>query len=170
MLKEYLTKEFKIKDLRRLRYFLGIEAARLSKGIFIFQRKYILDVLAKTSPANCEGEVAEKETYQRLVGRLIYLSHTLLHIAYSVSIINQFMHDPHTSHLDVVYRILRCLKSAPGKGLLFPNNGHLKVKALINNGHLKVKALIDVDWVGSLDDRKSTSEIGGNLVSWRSKT
>jgi hypothetical protein len=154
MLKEYLTKEFKIKDLKRLRYFLGIEAARLSKGIFIFQRKYILDILAKTNPPNCEGEVAEKGTYQRLVGRLIYLSHTLLHIAYSVSIINQFMHDPHKSHLDVVYRILKCLKSAPGKGLLFPNNGHLKVKALI-----------DVDWVGSLDDRKSTSEIGGNLVS-----
>ena len=67
------------------------------------------------------------------------------------------MHDPHTSHLDVVYRILRCLKSTPGKGLFS------------NNGHLKVKALTDADWAGSPDDRKSTSEIDGNLVSWRSK-
>jgi hypothetical protein len=32
---KYLAKEFENKDLGRLRYFLGIEVARLSKGIFI---------------------------------------------------------------------------------------------------------------------------------------
>jgi hypothetical protein len=39
------------------------------------------------------------------------------------------MHDPHASHLDVVYRTLRYLKSAPGKGLLFSNNSYFKVEA-----------------------------------------
>lgn len=43
-LKVHLAKEFEIKNLERLRYFLGIEVAR-SEGIFISQRKYILDLL-----------------------------------------------------------------------------------------------------------------------------
>ena len=42
-----------------------------------------------------------------------------------------------------------------------------------NHGHLKVEGYTDADWVGCLDDRKSTSRyctlVGGNLVSWRSK-
>jgi hypothetical protein len=45
MLKKYLAKEFKIKDLGRLCFFLGIEVAWSSKGIFISQRKYIIDFL-----------------------------------------------------------------------------------------------------------------------------
>ena len=34
----------------------------------------------------------DKGRYQRLVGRLIYLSHTRPDIAYAVSVVNQFMH------------------------------------------------------------------------------
>lgn len=44
-LKKLLAKEFKIKDLGKLQYFLGIEVARSAKRIFISQRKYILDLL-----------------------------------------------------------------------------------------------------------------------------
>lgn len=44
-LKLFLGKEFEIKDLGSLHYFLGIEVARSKKGIFPFQRKYMLDLL-----------------------------------------------------------------------------------------------------------------------------
>ena len=47
-LKERLKAEFEIKDLGNLRYFLGIEVVRSKNGIFISQRKYTLDLLAKT--------------------------------------------------------------------------------------------------------------------------
>ena len=108
------------------------------------------------------GEMVYTERYQRLVGRLIYLSHTRLDIAYAVSLVSQFMHNPRTIHLDVVFRILRYLKSNPGKGLLFSNNGHLGIEAFA-----------DADWAGSPNNRRSTSGfcafVGGNLVTWRSK-
>jgi hypothetical protein len=38
-LKQHLSQEFEVKDLGHLRYFLGIEVSRGSKGIFLWQRK-----------------------------------------------------------------------------------------------------------------------------------
>ncbi|CAL2255838.1 unnamed protein product [Prunus armeniaca] len=103
-----------------------------------------------------------KERYQCLVGKLIYLGHTRPDIAYAVSVVSQFMHAPSEAHMDAVNRILRYLESSPGRGLMFARHGHLDVE-----GHT------DADWAGSVTDRRSTSGyftfVGGNLVSWRSK-
>ena len=43
-----------------------------------------------------------KERYQRLVDKLIYLSHTHPNIAYAISIVNYFMHSSSRYHMDVV--------------------------------------------------------------------
>jgi len=43
-----------MKDLGELKYFLGIEVLRSNKGIFISQRKYIMDLLAKTEMVDCK--------------------------------------------------------------------------------------------------------------------
>ena len=104
----------------------------------------------------------DKKRYQRLVGRLIYLSHTRPDIAYAVSVVSQFMHCPNEEHMDVVYRMLKYLKMTPGKGLLFEKKGELEVEGYT-----------DADWAGDKTDRRSTSGyftfVGGNLVTWRSK-
>jgi hypothetical protein len=108
------------------------------------------------------GDLVDKQRYQRLVGRLIYLCHTRHDITYAVSIVSRYMHDPMSRHLDAIYRILRYLKSCPGKGPWFKRNGHLDVEGYC-----------DADWASCLDDRRSTSGycvfVGRNLVSWRSK-
>ncbi|GAB2282201.1 hypothetical protein Dimus_039528 [Dionaea muscipula] len=123
-----------MKDLGQLKYFLGIEVARSPRGIVLFQRKYVLDLLAETGMLDCKPSItpievnhklglyanqvpADRERYQRLVGRLIYLSHTRPYIAYAVSVVSQFMQAPSRDHMDAVYHILRYLKGSPGKGL-----------------------------------------------------
>jgi hypothetical protein len=73
---------------------------------------------------NTENEKPLKDInqFQRLVGKLIYLTVTILDISYSISQISKFMHSPRTSHLDAIDRILRYLKSTPGMGIHFKNN------------------------------------------------
>ena len=179
-LRQRLVKEFEIKELGRLKYFLGIEVAHSTQGIFISQQKYVTDLLVETGKIGCKpistpmdpnhklGEAKEepavdKGMYQRLIGRLIYLVHTRPDIAYSVNVLSQFMHDPREPHLQAAHRVLHYLKGNPGKGILFKRN----------NNNLAVEAYTDADYAGSLVDRRSTTGyctfLGGNLVTWRSK-
>ena len=178
-LKDYLATEFEMKDLGGLKYFLGIEVARSKQGIFLSQRKYVLDLLAETGMLDCKPAdtpivqnhhlavhpdqvPTNRDRYQRLVGRLIYLSHTRPDIAYAVSVVSQFMHSPSEAHMGAVERILRYLKSSPGRGIMFSKNDHCRIEGYT-----------DADWAGNVTDRRSTSGyftfVGGNLVTWRSK-
>ena len=121
-----------MKQLGDLKYFLGIEVARSKNGIFLSQRKYILDLLTKTDMLGCKpaktpmeqnhklflclnATSIDKARYQSLVGKLIYLSYTRPDIAYAVCVVSQFMHDPRKPHMDAMERILRYLKTALGK-------------------------------------------------------
>jgi hypothetical protein len=98
ILSQCLAKEFEIKALGRLKYFLGIEVAHSRQGIFISQQKYVTDLLKETSKTACKptstpidpnlrlgmaekDDAIDREMYQHLVGRLIYLSHTRPDIA-----------------------------------------------------------------------------------------
>ena len=178
-LKQRLIKEFEIKELGKLKYFLGIEVAYSTQGIFKSQQRYAIDILKETGKIRCklvstlmdsnqklgeakEEPVVDRKMYQRLVGRLIYLAHTRPDIAYSVSMISQFMHDPRESHLQAAYRLLHYLKSNPGKGTIFKRNDNLTLEAYT-----------DADYAGFMMDRRSTTGyctfLGGNLVTWRSK-
>ncbi|XP_039136472.1 uncharacterized mitochondrial protein AtMg00810-like isoform X2 [Dioscorea cayenensis subsp. rotundata] len=178
-LKDFLAKEFEIKDLGKLKYFLGMEVARSRKDISISQRKYVLDLLKDTGMSGCKPAdtpmdpnsklgsredcaPVDKARYQRLVGKLIYLSHTRPDICFAVSLVSQFMNNPTEEHLDAVYRILRYLKMSPGQGLLFEKTANRAVSVCT-----------DADWAGSITDRRSTSGyctfVWGNLVTWRSK-
>jgi len=135
-LQKQLATEFQMKNLGGLKYFLGIEVAKSKQGIFLSQRKYILDLLTEVGMLECRpadtpivqnhrlreypNQVpTNKGRYQRLVGKLIYLSHTRPDIAYAVSVVSQFMHNPSKSHMEAVTRIFQYLKSSPGKGLMF---------------------------------------------------
>ncbi|XP_028114451.1 uncharacterized protein LOC114312425 [Camellia sinensis] len=85
-LKKFLNDRFKLKDLGNLKYFLGIEVARSTKGIFLSQMKYAFEILkdtrflsAKLSKFPMEQKLTLNEndrelitnpsSYRRLVGR-----------------------------------------------------------------------------------------------------
>ena len=105
-----------------------------------------------------EGDMVNTNRYQKLEGKSIYLSHTRPAIAFAVSLVSQFMHSPYKKHLEAVYRILRYLKGIPGKGLLFQKTTQQNIEAYT-----------DVDWAGSVIDKRSTSGyctyVWGNLVT-----
>ncbi|KAK3007174.1 hypothetical protein RJ639_016566 [Escallonia herrerae] len=163
-LQGHLSREFKMKDLGPLKYFLGIEVSRSNKGIFLSQRKYALDLLRETGMLACQpvdipveeglklriesNQVSvDKGRYQRPVGRLMYLAHTRLDLAYALSIVSQYMHNPGEQHMNAVLRILRYLKFAPGQEILFTKN----------EDHQSVDVYTDADWAGAIDDMHSTS-------------
>jgi hypothetical protein len=52
-LNKNISKEFEVKDLGQLRYFLGIEIARSPEGIVLSQQKYVLDLLNETCMIGC---------------------------------------------------------------------------------------------------------------------
>lgn len=52
-LQKQLATEFEMKNLGGLKYFLGIEVARSKQGIFLCQRKYILDLLTEVGMLEC---------------------------------------------------------------------------------------------------------------------
>ena len=65
-LKENLRREFEIKDLGQLRYFLRIEVVRSPRGIVLSQRKYVLDLLDETGMLGCRSTTIPIEQNHKL--------------------------------------------------------------------------------------------------------
>ena len=135
-IKQHICHNFQIKDLGKLRYFLGIEVAQSNHGIVISQRNYALDLLEETELLNSksvetpidpnakllpsQGELlSDSEKYTKLVGKLNYLTVTRPDISFAVSVVSQFLNSPCVDHLNAVTRILKYIKGSPRKGLLY---------------------------------------------------
>lgn len=102
--------------------------------------------------------MVDKERYQDY-----FISHTIPDIAYGISVVSLFMHEPKEEHLQAVQRILRYLKATTGRGILFKKGSELTIETCT-----------DADNAGSVVDKRYTTGyctfIAGNLITWRSKT
>jgi len=174
-----LDHTFKIKNLGNLTYFLGFEVARSSKGIQLCQRKYTTDILSEarmlgstptSTPMNFSRhkntEIREllfdSAPFRRLIGRLIYLTHTSPDITFTMHHLSQFIATPTSLHHRASMQIIRYLKQHPRHGIFFDSTSNL---------HLK--AFCDSDWAGCPDTRRSVTGyiiyIGKSPICWKSK-
>lgn len=53
-LKKHIFSLFVMKDLRKIKYFLGIEVEQSKSGIVMSQRKYVLNIVKETSMLDCK--------------------------------------------------------------------------------------------------------------------
>nr|XP_016498899.1 PREDICTED: uncharacterized mitochondrial protein AtMg00810-like [Nicotiana tabacum] len=146
-----LQERFKMKNLGELKYFLGIEFSRSHKG-----RKPVctpLEFNHKLTSVEFDQEVntnvseniilEDKGSYQRLIGRLLYLTMTRPGIAFVVQMLSQYMHAPKASHMDAARRVERYIKSTPGLGLFMPTGS---CKNLV--------AYCDSDWGAYVESKR----------------
>uniref|UniRef100_A0A3Q7EIX0 GAG-pre-integrase domain-containing protein n=1 Tax=Solanum lycopersicum TaxID=4081 RepID=A0A3Q7EIX0_SOLLC len=100
--------------------------------------------------------------YQRLIGKLLYLTMTRPYIAIVVQVLSQYMHSPKSSHMEAALRVVRYIKGTVGLGLFMPSN---KDNEMV--------AYCDSDWGACVETRRSVTgymiKLGGALVSWKSK-
>ncbi|GJR73244.1 hypothetical protein Tco_0085609 [Tanacetum coccineum] len=173
-----IKKEFAIKDLGDLSYFLGLEVSYTNDGLFLSQAKYATDVLTRAALLDSKpvstplaaNEVfvtggslfANPTLYRSLVGALQYLTITRPDLSYAVNQASQFLHAPTDAHFQSVKRILRYVKGTITYGLIFrrPHSN-------------SILGYSDADWARCIETRRSTYGysifLGGNLVSWSAK-
>lgn len=148
-------------------------------GMFLSQRKYALDIVKEvgmmgSKPVSTPMEVNHKlladkgplledpGRFQRIVGRLVYLTITRPDLNYSVHVLSQVMHQPKKAHWEAAMRVLKYLKGSPGQGIM-----------LKSNSDLRVRAFCDSDWNSCPRTRRSISAymvmLGNSPVAWRTK-
>jgi len=130
-----------------------------SKGFFLNQQKYILDLLQDVeilhakptiTPVNNKLKLDSSSkplmsftTYQRIVDKLIYLTIIRAHITFVVSLLSQYMDAPTIQH----FGMMKCIL----KGLF----GYDIV--MTHNGHTDIMGYTDSDWATNALDRRSTT-------------
>ncbi|KAA0051519.1 putative mitochondrial protein [Cucumis melo var. makuwa] len=174
-----LDKQFALKDLGRLTYFLGFQVNYLESGFILNQGKYISDLLHKLQlsdlkPAPSSSVVGKNLfafggtpledpfVYRNTIGALQYLTNTRPDIAYIINQLSQFLQKPTDLHWQAVKCVLKYLSGTKSFGLMFQQGDDLAISAYS-----------DADWASNINDRKSIAAycifIGNTLVFWSSK-
>lgn len=178
-LQHMLSQKFHMKNLGQLHYFLGIEIHRSPDGFFLSQQKYVTDILKEYGMLNVKPlqlpmdshlkltqdkgvPLPDSTSYQRLLGKLIYLSITRPDIMFTVQLLTQFMQSPTSVHMQAAKRLLRYLSGTTTQGIL-----------LASHSAAKLTAYCDSDWASCPTTRRSTSGycifLGESPISWKTK-
>ncbi|CAM8986821.1 unnamed protein product [Rhodiola kirilowii] len=160
-------------------YFLRLQVKQKVDDIFISQSKYARNLLKKfdlekashkRTPTATHIKITKDEArksvnqtpYRSMIVSLLYLTTSRPYIAYIVGVCARYQANPKEIHLLQVKRIIKyiCGTADYGNWCTKDSNSYLI-------------GYYDADWVGNVDDRKSTSGgyffFGNTLVSWFSK-
>eukprot|EP00253_Pinus_taeda_P022455 PITA_22455 len=163
--KEDLAREFEMKDMGLMHYFLGMEVWQKDGELFVSQGRYANEILRRFHIEKCKPmltplvgnwmkEVAtsrgvvEATMYMQLVGSLMYLMNTQPDLCYAVNQLSQAMVQPTKMFWKVAKNVLRYLRGTSQYGLWYRwTEG------------VKLQGFTDVDSTRRPLDRKST--LGG---------
>ncbi|XP_021639461.2 uncharacterized mitochondrial protein AtMg00810-like [Hevea brasiliensis] len=132
--KKKMQNVFEMTDLRRMSYFLGMEAHQFEEGTFKNQEKYAKEILRKFGMENCKAADAplaqnkklRKEDgsnkvdagiYRSLIGGLLYLSATRPDIMFATSLLSRFMQAPSEIPFKAAKRVLRYVRGTTNLGV-----------------------------------------------------
>ncbi|GKB71532.1 ribonuclease H-like domain-containing protein [Tanacetum coccineum] len=132
--KQFLSLKFMIKDIGKLKYFMGIEVLENQNGVYLSQRKYCLELLSDYGLLACKP--AATQLQQNIVFSFKESEKD-----------NRHMHAPLQSHFAAGLRVLRYLKQAPGTGIHF-----------YKCNKISLHAFSDADWAKCPKSRKCVSE------------
>ncbi|KAJ9563755.1 hypothetical protein OSB04_008915 [Centaurea solstitialis] len=169
--KSSMKLEFDMSDLGKMRYFLGIEVVQSPGGIFVCQRRYANEVLARFEMGNSnpvlnpivpgsklskdeEGTKVDATLFKKLVGSLMYLTATRPDLMYGVSLISRYMACPTESHWRAGKRILRYLRGTTDLGIFYKRS------------NTKLLAYTDSDFAGDLDDQYVAAAVCACQCIW----
>ncbi|KAK4835749.1 hypothetical protein QYF36_014053 [Acer negundo] len=156
--KEWLAKQFDMKDLGEASFILGIQDSK--KGMLPF--KHGIKLSKEQVPKNEHKEqFMSRVPYASAVGSLMYaMLCTRPDICFAVGIVSRFQSKPGPDHWTAVKHIFKYLKRTRDNMLVY------------SGGDLVPVGYTDSDFQSDSDSRKSTSgavfTIGGGAVIWRS--
>jgi hypothetical protein len=108
------------------------------------------------------GISVDQSMYRSMIGSLLYLTASRPDITFVVGVCDRYQAEPKMSHLTQVKRILKYINGTSYYGILYSSSENFKMIGYC-----------DADWVGSADDKKSTSGgcffLGNNRIFWFSK-
>lgn len=129
---------FEIKDLGKLKYFLGIEVVYSKRLSMYLKGSLVIDLLKETRDLKSKTistpliQTGRKYDPQRKIPKVSGQTNlsipykTVYSLAYAVGVVSQFMHNPREEHMQAVLKIFHHLKATPRKGILF-RKGHQDV-------------------------------------------
>ena len=183
----YLKKEFKMKDLGKTKFCLGLQIEHFPNGVLVHQSTYIKKVLKrfymdKAHPLSspmvvrsldvkkdpfrpCEKDeelLGPEVPYFSAIGALMYLANcTRPDIAFSVNLLARYSSAPTRRHWNGIKHILRYLRGTTDMGLFYSRKS-------------KQQLLGYADAVYLSDPHKGRSQTGyvfncnNTVISWRS--
>ncbi|KAK2975463.1 hypothetical protein RJ640_003616 [Escallonia rubra] len=159
--KNFMSKNFDMKDLGEASYVIGIEIHRdRSRGILgLSQRAYIEKVLKRNQ---LEQDEMERIPYALAVGSLMYAQVcTRPDIAHVVGMLGRYQINPGMGHWKVAKKVMRYLQGTKDFMLIYRKSDNLEVIGYS-----------DFDYTGCVDTLKSTSGyvfmLAEEDVSWKS--
>ena len=192
-LRDYLAAEFKMKDIGKIKTFLGVlvERNRAQRTISLSNKAYLEKILSKHGMVDCNSVstpqqpglhlkplekddsgsyigIEDHDEYRSLVGSLLYASSPCRpDLAYAAGALARFMHAPGSEHWSAAKHCLRYIQRTKDYQLIFgPNKDSTTTD-------LRIVVYTDSDFGGDKPTRKSTtgcvSMLYGGAVTWQSQ-